>query len=172
MIIIPFFMVLWYYGYGEIMLRKGLKLLLIVFWMGLIFSFSMDNDLESSRKSESIIIQVSRFVLGDKLTEEKEEFILEKLETPLRKSAHFILYLLLEVWILWIMIEFHSLSKYDYINATLVKRIGNIHDPGIDILSIIAEHEIDIEFPENCISFCLFVKYCGRFLSISFKIFI
>lgn len=102
------------------MLRKGLKLLLIVFWMGLIFSFSMDDEFASSQKSESIIIQVSRFFLGDKLTEEREEMILEKYEAPLRKSAHFIIYLFLEVWILWFIVEFHPLSRNDYIIATLI----------------------------------------------------
>ena len=42
-------------------------------------------------------------------------------------------------------------SKQDkeYIAATLVKRIGHITDPGIDILSIIADHEIETEFTDS-----------------------
>ena len=42
-----------------------------------------------------------------------------------------------------------SRTDKDYINANFVKRIGNIHEPGVDILSIIAEHEIEIEFPDE-----------------------
>ena len=42
-----------------------------------------------------------------------------------------------------------SRTDRDYINATFVKRIGNIHEPGVDILSIVADHEINVEFPEE-----------------------
>ncbi len=44
-----------------------------------------------------------------------------------------------------------SKTNSEYVMAQFVRRIGNIHDPGVDILSIIAEHEIDIEFPEECL---------------------
>ena len=42
-----------------------------------------------------------------------------------------------------------SREDNDYINANLVKRIGHITDPGIDILSIVADHEIETEFSDN-----------------------
>ena len=42
-----------------------------------------------------------------------------------------------------------SRNDSDYINATFVKRIGHITDPGIDILSIIADHEILVEFSND-----------------------
>ena len=42
-------------------------------------------------------------------------------------------------------------NNSDYIKATLVKRIGHINDPGIDILSIIAEHEIDVDFSSEAL---------------------
>ena len=41
-----------------------------------------------------------------------------------------------------------SREDSDYVKANLVKRIGHINDPDIDILSIIAEHDIDLEFSE------------------------
>ena len=40
-------------------------------------------------------------------------------------------------------------SDKDIINATLIKRIGHITDPGIDILSIIADHAIETEFSDS-----------------------
>ena len=42
-----------------------------------------------------------------------------------------------------------SKNEKDLINARLVKRIGHITDPGIDILSIIADHEIETEFTDT-----------------------
>ena len=39
----------------------------------------------------------------------------------------------------------------DYIKANLVKRIGHINDPGIDILSIIYDHEINPDFSEKAL---------------------
>ena len=42
-----------------------------------------------------------------------------------------------------------SKSDSNYINANLIKRIGHINDPGIDILSIIADHEINTEFSDT-----------------------
>ncbi len=42
-----------------------------------------------------------------------------------------------------------STSKDEYILATLVRRIGHVTDPGIDILSIIADHEINTEFSDD-----------------------
>lgn len=49
-----------------------------------------------------------------------------------------------------VVVSFTS-SKQDkeYINANLVKRIGHITDPGINILSIVADHEIETEFSDE-----------------------
>ena len=42
-----------------------------------------------------------------------------------------------------------SNAKDEYILANFVRRIGHITDPGIDILSIIADHEINTEFSDD-----------------------
>ncbi len=42
-----------------------------------------------------------------------------------------------------------SRNDDEYINAQLVKRIGHITDPGIDILSKIADHEIETEYSDE-----------------------
>ncbi len=41
----------------------------------------------------------------------------------------------------------HPIKKNNYLFAKYIKRIGNINDPDIDILSIIADNEFDIEYP-------------------------
>lgn len=49
-----------------------------------------------------------------------------------------------------VLVSFTSLSfDKEYVKARLIKRIGHINDPGIDILSIIFEHEIDVDFSEE-----------------------
>ncbi len=45
-----------------------------------------------------------------------------------------------------------SRMDHEHINARFVRRIGHVNDPGVDILSIVAEHEIEVEFPEDCLS--------------------
>ena len=51
-----------------------------------------------------------------------------------------------------VVISFTSKEKdKDYVKARFVKRLGHINDPGIDILSIIADHEIDVDFSEESI---------------------
>lgn len=44
-----------------------------------------------------------------------------------------------------------SKREKDYLYVKFIKRIGNINDPDIDILSIIADNGFDVEFPEDVI---------------------
>ena len=49
-----------------------------------------------------------------------------------------------------VVVSFTSSNATDeYILANFVRRIGHITDPGIDILSIIADHEIETEFSDD-----------------------
>ena len=101
------------------MIRKGIKLLLIVLWMGLIFAFSMDSGVASSKKSHSIVVQVGEFITHRKLSDSEKKIMIEKYETPIRKSAHFFLYFVLELLVLWLIIEFHPLTRKDYLLSLL-----------------------------------------------------
>ncbi len=42
----------------------------------------------------------------------------------------------------------HPIKKNNYLFAKFIRRIGHVNDPDIDILSIIADNEFDIDFPE------------------------
>jgi len=128
---------------------KGIKLILIVLWMGLIFSFSMDTGDASANKSGSIVIQVGEFISHHKYSEKEKERILNIYETPLRKSAHFFVFLVLEFLLLWFFMEFHPLSAKDIIYSLLIvslyaasdeihqmfvlERSGEIRDVIIDV---------------------------------------
>ena len=76
-------------------MKKLFKIILVVFWMVLIFSFSMDQGEASTGKSNSIIDIVSEFILRREISYEEREMIREKYVIPVRKGAHFMIYFLL-----------------------------------------------------------------------------
>ena len=95
------------------MIRKGFKLLLILLWMILIFFFSMDTGVESSKKSSSFVVRASEFLIGRELSDLEKDNIVLKWETPFRKAAHFFLYFCLEIFVLWYLMEYHPITKRD-----------------------------------------------------------
>lgn len=96
-------------------MKKFLKLLFVLFWMCLIFFFSMDSGDASSIKSNSIIDHMSQFFLGKNITLEEKEIIREKYEYPLRKGAHLTLYFFLGVSVLLLLKEYHLITKKEII---------------------------------------------------------
>ena len=96
-------------------MKKFLKLLFVLFWMCLIFFFSMDSGDASSIKSNSIIDHMSQFFLGKNITLEEKEIIREKYEYPLRKGAHLTLYFCLGVSVLLLLKEYHLITKKEII---------------------------------------------------------
>ena len=50
-----------------------------------------------------------------------------------------------------ITIEMLNEIKGKLPKAKLLKRIGHINDPGIDIISVLAEHDFEVEFPDSVI---------------------
>lgn len=93
------------------MLRKIIKLVLIVVWMGLIFSFSNDTGEVSTKKSDGIIIRtVETFLARDLSNIEKEQWT-KYLVVPVRKGAHFFVYLILGVLLVSLCQEFGEINK-------------------------------------------------------------
>ena len=101
------------------MLRKILKLFLLLSWMMLIFSFSMDSGVESTEKSDGVIVWISETLLNKKISKEEKEFLTEKYQFFIRKTAHFTLYFILGFLFLWFKKEFHSFSWKDALIAIL-----------------------------------------------------
>ena len=79
------------------MLEKIIKIILIVAWMGLIFMFSNDTAVESSKKSDGFIIKTVQVVLGRKLEDKEKEQYIKYLVVPVRKMAHTLVYLVLGI---------------------------------------------------------------------------
>lgn len=91
-------------------MTKCIKLMLIIICMGIIFSFSSDNAIESTKKSDDVIIKVSNFFSSTNLTAREQQIIIQKLVVPVRKGAHFFIYLILGGLIVSFLDEF-SISK-------------------------------------------------------------
>ena len=82
------------------MLKRIIKLILIVFWMGLIFSFSNDSGKVSTGKSDGLIIRVVETIMGRELNDSEKEKWIDYLVVPVRKGAHLFVYLVLGILII------------------------------------------------------------------------
>ena len=88
------------------MLKRIIKLILIVFWMGLIFSFSNDSGKVSTGKSDGLIIRVVETIMGRELNDSEKEKWIDYLVVPVRKGAHLFVYLVLGILIISFLKEF------------------------------------------------------------------
>ena len=77
------------------MIKKTVKLILIIFWMGLIFSFSSDNADQSNKKSDGIIITMVEAFYGRDLSIDEKDKWINYLVVPVRKGAHVGVYFIL-----------------------------------------------------------------------------
>ena len=66
----------------------------VVLWMGVIFSFSMENAEQSAASSDSVLEKVLRVLDKnfDTYTAERQEQLLEQYSRLIRKTAHFCIY--------------------------------------------------------------------------------
>lgn len=79
---------------------KIIKLTLIVLCMILIFCFSSDSAIESTKKSDGFIVKTTELILRRKLTTYEKEHYIEKFVFIVRKGAHFSIYLILGLLIM------------------------------------------------------------------------
>lgn len=93
------------------MLRKIIKIILLVIWMGVIFSFSSDNGTESKKKSEAVIVKTHEAITHEQLTTEQKDVLVEKTAYPVRKLAHFLEYLVFGILVISLVSEYTELNK-------------------------------------------------------------
>ena len=105
-----FFSILDIFNKGE-MMKKIIKLLLVVLWMGLIFSFSSDPADISTKKSDGVIIKTIEFILDKNLSNQEKEKWISYFVVPVRKGAHFFVYLVLGILIINFCYEFFIFDK-------------------------------------------------------------
>lgn len=93
------------------MIKKIIKLLLVLIMMSIIFSFSGENDVKSSSRSDGLIIRTTEILLNRKLTDKEKELYTEKYVVYVRKTAHFTLYFLLGLFFCSFLKEFDLNNK-------------------------------------------------------------
>lgn len=76
-----------------------------------IFFFSHDSGMTSTKKSNQVILGVSNFFSTTELSLEQKEKLMSYLIVPVRKSAHFIIYLILGILIISNFKEYFYLKR-------------------------------------------------------------
>lgn len=92
-------------------MKKIIKIILLVLCMSTIFFFSNDKREASTKKSDGLIISVTEKIIGRKLNNNEKEYYTSKFVKPVRKSAHFTIYLILGLLFISLLKEYNILDK-------------------------------------------------------------
>ena len=134
-------------------MKKIIKIILVIIWMVVIFCFSNEPATESSKRSDGIIKNTISRIINDDRPE-----TIEKYTKPVRKTAHFCIYLILGLlvfncfeidkkYILYAILICLLYSITDEIHQLFVPgRSGEVLDMFIDTagatLGIISEYKV------------------------------
>lgn len=144
------------------MIKKIIKLLLVLIIMLTIFVFSSENDVESTSRSDGLIVRTTELFLNRKLTNKEKEEYTSKYVVYVRKTAHFTLYFLLGLFYISFLKEFDLNNKKlllytvifvfiyacsDEIHQLFIPgRSGEILDVLIDTIGVITSSSIYTKF--------------------------
>lgn len=92
------------------MLRKVIKFTLVICCMLIIFMFSSDSGTASSKKSDSVIINLVDIISNKKVNNKDRDKYIEKYVFPVRKCAHFTIYLILGILVISLLSEYRILN--------------------------------------------------------------
>ncbi len=101
-------------------IKTIIKIILVILWMSLIFSFSSADGITSSSMSNRLIIRITEKIKHKKLTEEEKEYILERFDPFVRKTAHFIEYFILSILVFITLLDFNLSNKRLLIYTMLI----------------------------------------------------
>ena len=109
-------------------MKKSIFIVLLVLWMGFIFSMSCENGEKSSNTSgQTIKVVLSTVPEFEKQPEEVKVNIIEELQFITRKSAHFIGYMILGILASGLILYYGNINK-KYLLAFLICVIYAISD--------------------------------------------
>ena len=109
-------------------MKKTIFAVLLVLWMGFIFSMSSENAEKSSNTSgQTIKVVLSTVPEFEKQPEEVKVNIIEELQFIVRKSAHFIGYMILGILASGLILYYGNINK-KYLLAFLICVIYAISD--------------------------------------------
>ena len=93
-------------------MKKTIFAVLLVLWMGFIFPMSCENAEESSNTSgQTIRVVLSAVPEFEKQPEEVKVNIIEELQFIVRKSAHFIGYMILGILASGLILQYENINK-------------------------------------------------------------
>lgn len=93
---------------------KIIKTLFVIVWMSVIFMFSNQPSNESSKLSDGLILKTVRIIEKINHKQYSDEEILKKFVKPVRKMAHFTIYLILGILV------FCAIDEYNIKNILVV----------------------------------------------------
>lgn len=102
------------------MLRKVIKFTLVVCCMLIIFMFSSDSCTASSKKSDSVIINLVEVISNKKVNNKDRDKYIEKYVFPVRKCAHFTIYLILGILVISLLSEYRILNSKTVLYTLLI----------------------------------------------------
>ena len=101
---------------------KVVNICFLVLWMALIFSFSNQKDIDSSKISDGFIdrtvVKIYK-AFNENITKEKESEIIGKYTYPIRKLAHYTLYFVLGI-LSFLVVKDYSINKKLIIYSLLI----------------------------------------------------
>ena len=93
-------------------MKKCIFTVLLVAWMGFIFSMSAQNsDVSSNTSGDTIRVVLSLVPEFEDQSKEFQEQVIEDLQFIARKSAHFIAYMILGILSILLLLQFSSINK-------------------------------------------------------------
>ena len=102
------------------MLRKVIKFTLVICCMLIIFMFSSDSGTASSKKSDSVIINLVEIISNKKVNNKDRDKYIEKYVFPVRKCAHFTIYLVLGILVISLLSEYRVINFKTVLYALLI----------------------------------------------------
>ena len=131
-----------------------IKLLLVILWLLVIFTFSSQTDDESSSVSDRFIVKITETISHKKLSLEEQERIVEKFSTITRKAAHMTEYFILAILVYLLLIEYYKIDIYLYLTIILF---------GIFYATTDEIHQIFVPGRAGML-FDVFIDTCGTFI--------
>lgn len=102
------------------MLRKVIKFTLVICCMLIIFMFSSDSGTASSKKSDSVIINMVEVISNKKVNNKDRDKYIEKYVFSVRKCAHFTIYLILGILVISLLSEYRVINFKTVLYALLI----------------------------------------------------
>lgn len=93
-------------------MKKCIFTILLVAWMGFIFSMSAQNsEVSSNTSGETIRVVLSLVPEFEEKSKDFQEKVIEDLQFIARKSAHFIAYMILGILSILLFLQFDNINK-------------------------------------------------------------